>query len=105
ATSRAPLRLGWAHAFPIPPLPVPRRALPNQAQPAAASAGVAMFAERARAARPDFQLTDANASVVADLCARLDGLPLALELAAARTQGLPLLVLLKRLDDRLALLQ
>ena len=105
ATSRAALRLRWEHAFPIPPLPVPYRTLPNDAQSAAAYAGVAMFVERARAARPDFQLTDANASVVADLCARLDGLPLALELAAARTQGLPLLVLLKRLDDRLALLQ
>src|SRR5439155_3627554 len=88
ATSRAPLRLGWAHAFPIPPLPVPYRTLPNDAQSAAAYAGVAMFVERARAARPDFQLTDQNARVVAELCARLDGLPLALELAAARSDGL-----------------
>jgi predicted ATPase/DNA-binding CsgD family transcriptional regulator len=105
ATSRAALRLRWEHAFPVPPLPVPYRALPTDAETAASYAGVALFVDRARAARPDFQLTDANASVVADLCTRLDGMPLALELAAARTQGLPLLVLLKRLDDRLTLLQ
>ena len=105
ATSRAALCLRWEHPFPLAPLAIPHSSLPDNAATAANYAGVALFVERARAARPDFQLTDANASVVADLCARLDGLPLALELAAARTQGLPLLVLLKRLDDRLTLLE
>ena len=105
ATSRAALRLRWEHAFPIATLAVPTSKLPTDAATAMTYASVALFVERARAARPDFQLTDANASIVAELCARLDGLPLALELAAARTKGLPLLVLLKRLDDRLRLLQ
>jgi predicted ATPase/DNA-binding CsgD family transcriptional regulator len=105
ATSRAALRLRWEHAFPIAPLAIPHSRLPTDAAGAARYTAVALFVERARAARSDFQLTDANARVVAELCARLDGLPLALELAAARTKGLPLLVLLKRLDDRLTLLQ
>jgi predicted ATPase/DNA-binding CsgD family transcriptional regulator len=107
ATSRCALRLRWEHAFPIAPLAVPHSSatLPSDAATALTYSGIALFVERARAARADFQLTDDNAPVVAELCARLDGLPLALELAAARTEGLPLLVLLKRLDDRLQLLQ
>ena len=105
ATSRTALRLRWGHAFPIAPLAVPHASLPTDAVTAAAYAGIALFVERARAARPDFQLTDANAATVAHLCARLDGLPLALELAAAQTKGLTLLTLLKRLDDRLTLLE
>jgi predicted ATPase/DNA-binding CsgD family transcriptional regulator len=105
ATSRSALRLRWEHAFPIAPLAVPHTTLPTDAATAGAYAGVALFVERARAARPDFKLTDANAATVAHLCARLDGLPLAIELAAARTKGLPLLTLLKRLDDRFALLE
>ena len=104
-TSRAALRLRWEQAFPVPPLAVPRGTLPTDARSAASYAGVALFVERARAARPDFELTDLNAPLVAELCARLDGLPLALEFAAARTRGLPLLVLLARLEDRLGLLQ
>jgi predicted ATPase len=105
ATSRCALRLRWERAFPIAPLGVPHASLPSDAATALEYSGIALFVERARAARAEFELTDANASMVAELCARLDGLPLALELAAARTKGLPLLVLLKRLEDRLRLLQ
>jgi predicted ATPase/DNA-binding CsgD family transcriptional regulator len=103
-TSRAALRLRWEHAFPVPPLAVPHDTLPTDARSAASYSGVALFVERARAARPDFELTDVNAPLVGELCARLDGLPLALEFAAARIKGLPLLVLLTRLEDRLGLL-
>jgi hypothetical protein len=66
---------------------------------------VALFVDRATSVRPDFALAPDNAPAVAAICARLDGLPLALELAASRTKGLPLLVLLARLSDRLELLQ
>src|SRR5215204_2327183 len=68
------------------------------------SAAVQLFVERARAAIPSFSLTDDNASAVAEICHRLDGLPLAIELAAARTVVLPPPVLLARLDRRLSLL-
>jgi predicted ATPase/DNA-binding CsgD family transcriptional regulator len=105
ATSRCALRLRWERAFPIAPLGVPHASVPNDAATALEYSGIVLFVERARAARPEFELTDANAAMVAELCVRLDGLPLALELAAARTKGLPLLVLLKRLEDRLRLLQ
>jgi predicted ATPase/DNA-binding CsgD family transcriptional regulator len=106
ATSRIALRLRWEQAFPLAPLAVPRAPFPRDAETAASYAGVALFVARACAARRDFQLTDANARVVAEICARLDGLPLALELAASRVKGLPLSVLLERLEaDRLALLQ
>jgi non-specific serine/threonine protein kinase len=105
ATSRAALQLRSERAFPVAPLAVPHSDFPRDAATAVTYAAVALFADRARAARPDFELTDGNAAVVAELCARLDGLPLALELAAARTKGLPIMVLFKRLDDRLRLLQ
>jgi predicted ATPase len=65
---------------------------------------VQFFLERARAAKPNFQLTSENASAVAEICRRLDGLPLALELAAARIKLLPPQAILSRLDDRLKLL-
>ena len=63
-----------------------------------------LFVERARAARPDFALTEANATAVARVCYRLDGMPLAIELAAARTRALPVEQIASRLDDRFALL-
>ncbi|HEU5424912.1 MAG TPA: tetratricopeptide repeat protein, partial [Nitrolancea sp.] len=104
ATSRAPWRVRGERVFALEPLPVPDRdhRLPLAALAEAPS--VALFVERARAARHDFALTEANAGAIAAICARLDGLPLALELAAARSKVLPPAALLARLEQRLPLL-
>jgi predicted ATPase/serine/threonine protein kinase/DNA-binding CsgD family transcriptional regulator len=103
-TSRALLHLRAEHVFPVPPLalPDPTR-LPEQERLADAAA-VALFVERALAVQPSFQLTAANARAVAEICVRLDGLPLAIELAAARIRLLPPQALLARLSQRLAVL-
>ena len=103
-TSRAVLRLSGEHTLPVPPL-----ALPDPRQPVSAAQlvqyeAVRLFVDRAQAARADFAVTAATAPVVAEICRRLDGLPLALELAAARLRLLPLQALLERLSSRLALL-
>jgi predicted ATPase/class 3 adenylate cyclase len=104
ATSRAPLRLAAEVEFPVPPLSTPDPArLPGREELSRYDA-VALFVQRARAVRPDFALTDETAPAVAALCRRLDGLPLALELAAARVKALPPGILLARLGSRLALL-
>jgi non-specific serine/threonine protein kinase len=103
-TSRAPLRLSEEYRFPVEPLPVPEAEVGATAEVAGRSAAVRLFTARARAARPDFVLTDANAPTVAGIVRRLDGLPLAVELAAARLAVLPLRAVLTRLDHRLALL-
>jgi predicted ATPase/DNA-binding XRE family transcriptional regulator len=98
ATSRAPLRLSAEQQFPVAPL-----ALDEAASPAGSPA-VRLYVERARAVAPDFELTDANAATVARICQRLDGLPLAIELAAARVKLFKPRALLERLDRRLQLL-
>lgn len=90
-TSREPLRLAGEHCVPVPPL--------------AEVDAVALFVERARQRRPHFGLTDANAGAVAELCRRLDGLPLAVELAAARVAVLEPEQLVTRLADLLPLLE
>jgi predicted ATPase/DNA-binding SARP family transcriptional activator len=89
-TSRAPLHIAAEHDFPVPPL--------------ADDEAAELFISRAQAANPNFELTEQNAAAVAELCARLDGLPLAIELAAARTKLLPPQTLLARLGNRLELL-
>src|SRR5262249_7174089 len=100
-TSREILRLYGEHSFPVPPLALPDRGAAPTAQHLAQFESVHLFVARARAARPDFALTDQNARLVAELCHRLDGLPLAIELAAARLRVLPLAALLARLEAAL----
>lgn len=103
-TSQWLLRLRGEHEFPVPPLglPVPER-VPS-IQSLLRSEAVLLFLERARAARPDFELTGANATAVAEICRRLEGSPLAIELAAARLRVLPPRALLERLAHRLSVL-
>jgi non-specific serine/threonine protein kinase len=104
ATSRAVLRLTGEHDFLVPPLPLPDLADLPPVDDLGAAPAVRLFVDRAQAARADFALTAENASAVAQVCHRLDGLPLAIELAAARTALLPPAALLTRLDHRLPLL-
>jgi non-specific serine/threonine protein kinase len=101
-TSRVPLRVSGEQIFPVAPLTLPEPGAPPD-QLASAEA-VRFFVERARAAVPDFALTAVNGPAVAAVCARLDGLPLAIELAAAKTRLLPPSALLGRLDRRLPVL-
>jgi predicted ATPase/DNA-binding SARP family transcriptional activator len=102
ATSRAPLHARGEHLYPVPPLALPGPGLP--ASPAAHTAAVELFADRATAADPAFQLTAENLPLVAEICQGLDGLPLAIELAASRARVLPPASLLARLNRRLDLL-
>jgi predicted ATPase/class 3 adenylate cyclase/DNA-binding CsgD family transcriptional regulator/predicted Ser/Thr protein kinase len=103
-TSREVLHLRAEHEFSVPPLALPDlNHLPDVAALAHYSA-VALFLQRAQAVRPDIQMTDANARAIAEVCTRLDGLPLAIELAAARMKLLSPQALLARLGQRLAVL-
>ncbi len=103
-TSRAVLRLSGEQDFPVPPLAVPvPESLPDLASLNQYEA-VLLFTERAQAVKPNFEVTSENASAVAEICYRLDGLPLAIELAAARTHLLPPHALLGRLGNALQLL-
>ena len=102
ATSRAALGLRAEREYPVPPLPLP--ADPATVPPEElmdSSPAVALFVDRARAVRPGFVLTRANAAAVVELCRRLEGLPLAIELAAARTRLLDPAALLRRLTASL----
>jgi non-specific serine/threonine protein kinase len=104
-TSRAPLRLSGEREFPIPPLECADVESPGPADTVAATEAAALFVERAAAVQPGFHLTAQNAAAVNGICRRLDGLPLAIELAAARVKVLPPQALLNRLENRLDLLK
>ncbi|MGI9149588.1 MAG: ATP-binding protein [Chloroflexota bacterium] len=101
ATSRAALRVRWEHEFVVWPLALPETAQVSDIEALARVPSVALFIERARSACPDFQFSPEDAAAVAEICQRLDGLPLALELAAARTRLLPPRELARRLASRL----
>jgi predicted ATPase/DNA-binding XRE family transcriptional regulator len=103
-TSRAPLRLGSEREFTLSPLPVPRADHVMDRETIASNAAVELFTTRARAMVRDFNLTDTNAASVVEICRRLDGLPLALELAAARVRTLRPEEMVQQLDHHLALL-
>jgi non-specific serine/threonine protein kinase len=103
ATSRVPLRVRVEHVLPVPPLVVPKSTVTSLADVGSASA-VMLFVQRCRAADPAFTLTEANALAVAEICQRLDGLPLAIELAAARAPVLAPETLLGMLSQRLDVL-
>ncbi len=103
-TSREALGVAGEHNFPVPALTVPE---PGQLLPlevVAESEAVRLFVERAAAVRPDFALTDRNAPAIVQICRRLDGIPLAVELAAARVQALSVEQIAAHLDDRFRLL-
>ena len=105
-TSREALHVRGENVFPVPPLALP----PLETKPAsfeqvAKSEAVQLFVERAQAVKPDFQLTHGNAPAVAEICARLDGLPLAIELATARLNIFTPQAMGERLGNRLKLLR
>jgi predicted ATPase len=102
-TSQATLRVRGEHEYPVPPLALPDPADADISS-LAQSASVALFVERAQSVRPNFELTEDNAPAVAEICVRLDGLPLAIELAAARVKLLPPQAMLARLGRRFDLL-
>jgi len=106
ATSRTVLGLRAEREYPVPPLPVSAAAEPSAvpAEELMAWPAVALFVDRAQAVRPDFALTQANAAAIAEICRRLEGLPLAIELAAARTRLLDPGALLTRLAASLDVL-
>jgi predicted ATPase len=103
-TSRAALHVYGEHEFPVPPLALPDTRSKPSVQVLSECPAVVLFVQRAIAAKPDFELNGQNALAVAEICARLDGLPLAIELAAARVKVLSPSSMLTRLQSRLQLL-
>jgi predicted ATPase/DNA-binding XRE family transcriptional regulator len=103
-TSRVVLHVSGEHVYGLGPLPLPDLAAAHTAATLAGQPAVALFVARARAVKPDFALTTANAQAIAAICVRLDGLPLAIELAAAHSTLFSPPTLLKRLEQRLVLL-
>ncbi len=103
-TSREPLHLRGERQFEVPPLGLPDLAESTSVEALSQYAAIALFIERATAIQPEFTLTNENARAVAEVCIRLDGLPLAIELVAARLKLLSPAEILTRLEHRLALL-
>jgi predicted ATPase/class 3 adenylate cyclase/DNA-binding CsgD family transcriptional regulator len=103
-TSRAPLHLRAEREYPVPPLGLPHRQPPPTMEQMSQFDSVRLFLERAQAIKPDFVVDNENAPAIAEICWRLDGLPLAIELAAARVKMLPPTAMLKRLERRLPML-
>ncbi|HSH79820.1 MAG TPA: helix-turn-helix domain-containing protein [Herpetosiphonaceae bacterium] len=97
ATSRAPLRLYGEHVYTIPPFALPERTSPVELEHLIANDAVRLFIARVQAFQPEFRLTRENAAAVLEICGRLDGLPLAIELAAARIRHFTPGVLMRRL--------
>jgi len=104
ATSREPLRVAVERIYPVPPLRLPDPRV-GKADDITRFDAVALFVERAQAVEPSFEVTIANAATIAAICTRLDGLPLALELAATRVGSLSPNAILARLDEPLKLLK
>jgi len=103
-TSRERLRLSAERLYDVPSLSMPEVGSAPDVGQLGRTEAVALFLSRAQAVRPDFALTSENGSAIAEICRRLDGLPLAIELAAARSLALPPAALLARLNERLPLL-
>src|SRR6266498_3810543 len=103
-TSRAPLHVYGEHEFPVPPLAMPDSPVVPPVEVLSQYPAVALFVQRAVAVKPDFELNRENASAITEICARLDGLPLAIELAAARVKVLSPSSMRTRLKSRLQLL-
>src|SRR6266568_96693 len=103
-TSRAALHLSGEHEFPVSPLAVPDLTQQLSPEMLTQQAAVRLFVLRTQAIQPAFGVTPANARAIAEICVHLDGLPLAIELAAARSKLLPPQALLKRLSHRLEVL-
>ena len=104
ATSREPLRTPGEQVWPVPPLQTPTRGIDTCAADALKSDAVRLFAQRAKSVAPSFTLRDENAAAVAEICRQLDGIPLAIELAAARIAALSPQQITHRLGDRFKLL-
>jgi predicted ATPase/class 3 adenylate cyclase len=104
ATSRSPLRVYGEQEYPVPPLDLPDAQVEADPETLSQFASVALFVERAMAVRPDFSVDASNAPAIAQICRSLDGLPLAIELAAARVRVLTPQAILSRLGDRLSIL-
>jgi predicted ATPase len=103
-TSRAVLHVYGEHEFPVPPLPLPEPGQMSSLKALSGNPAVTVFVQRAAAVKPEFALTAENAPVAAQICCRVDGLPLAIELAAARVKMLSPAAVLARLQSRLELL-
>ena len=103
-TSRIPLHLSAETEFIVPPLAVPEKAARIPLAELSKYAAIELFIKRARIIKPNFKLSDENAGTIAEICARLDGLPLAIELAAARIKILAPRMLLAKLENRLNIL-